>query len=121
MHRRNGEATGAIAESGVTACGRSSRSKLRHLFITEHAAASQESNTFRSLQREAGAASRHHINDQLGMGPVFKLGGPNEELAAGNLAKTYILRARAKFTCRKAHGGAAVTAATRLMKCQITV
>ena len=107
--------------SGVTARWRSRRRKLRRLFIAEHAAAGQEPHTLGRFQREAGAASRHHIDDQLGVGPVFELRGTHEELAAGDLAKAYILRARAEFTFRKAHGGAAVTAATRLMKRQIAV
>jgi hypothetical protein len=86
--------------------------------VTEDTASGQKSNALRGFKCEAGAASGHDVNDELGMLPVFELCCADVEFAAGDFAEKDVLRADAELAGLEAHRGRTVAASARLVKHQ---
>ncbi len=70
------------------------------------------------FQREARAAPRHHVDDQLGVLPIIELVGIHEHVAAADRAEMHVVAADAELAFRVAHRRRAVAAAARLMEHQ---
>src|SRR5580692_549672 len=65
---------------------RPGRFQFGNLFIAEYPAARQKPDAFRSFHGKSRTASGHHVDDELGVLPVFELRGSDIEFAAGNFA-----------------------------------
>ena len=85
-------------------------------FVGVEPGTGQEAHAFRGLQRETAAASLDHINDQVGVLPIFELGDADIEGAIGYLAQIDIAVADLEFMDGITHGRATVAATARLMK-----
>src|ERR1700754_1535497 len=86
------------------------------LVVAEQARAGEEPHPLAILQREHAAAARYHVDDELGVLPVFKLRWADVERRAGNLAELDVAVTHDEIVLRVAHRRRAVTAASRLME-----
>ena len=70
---------------------------------------------------KAGPPALGHVNDKLGMLPVFVLECRHIERAAFNLAQQHVVVAQPEFRLGKAHGCRAVATAATLVEQQFAV
>src|SRR5690606_20525361 len=82
----------------------------------EDARAGEEAHALGNLEREAGAAARHDVDDELGMLPILELVARHVEGMAGDLAHQHVGLADPEVAGREAHRRAAVAAAAGLME-----
>ncbi len=75
----------------------------------------------RAFQREHASAARHHINDELGMLPVLKLGSRHVERRIAKRSYEHIFVSEQELSTGVAHRGATIAASTRLMKHEVPV
>ena len=73
---------------------RARRFKLGDLGVGEHPAAREKPHPFGRFHGKSGAAPRHHIDDKLGVPPIFELGGADIEFAARDVSQQHVLPGR---------------------------
>jgi hypothetical protein len=95
--------------------------ELGRLLVGEHLGPGKEAHTLRRLHREAAAAPRYKIDDDLGVLPVLELGRADVDRAALDGAEIDVLTADAELASRVAHRRAAVAAATGLVEQQVAM
>src|SRR6266699_3975734 len=95
------------------------RPQRPNLLIREHPRPDQKPNTLPVLQRKHPPAPRHHIQNQLRVLPVLKLALAHIKRSLTQGSHQHIAIADQKLPPRITHRGAAVAAASRLMKHQL--
>src|SRR6516225_8070284 len=88
------------------------------LFVGEHAAAREEPQAFRRLEREAVTAPRHYGDDELRVLPIGELVCVHIDVAAADLAELDVIAANAELAGGIAHRRRAIATAAGLMEHQ---
>jgi hypothetical protein len=108
----------AASVFGLNAAGGAQVLDLR---VVEDAGANEEAETFGAFEREHSTAAGNDIERELGVLPILELAAAHIEGLAVDFAELNVGVADEEFTARIAHGGAAITAAARLVKHERTI
>lgn len=91
------------------------------LFIRKDTRADQKTNAFGVFEREHAATARNHIENELGMLPVFKLAAAHVKRRVAKRSDEDIVVAEKKLSAWITHRRAAVAASAGLVKHQLAM